>query len=110
MIFLYRYRFDRYEEIFEMITLKSQSDNTELVNIVKLKKYDLNSISKIFSKIDGNCFLFLKDGREISIGGKFKKIINKVEYSLAMNTIIEINKNYSRLKIVTFDDKYFLSN
>jgi hypothetical protein len=101
----------KYEEIFSMITTKPKEENEiSNVNIVKLKKFDLNSISKILSKIEGNNFLFLNDGRKVSVGGKFNKIINGIQYSQGLNTIIEINKNFSKIKIMTFNDNYFLSS
>jgi hypothetical protein len=107
----------KYEDIYHMITTKpkvsnnfNDNDSPYIKNIIKLKNYDLNSISKILSKIDGNNLLLLNDGRKFSIGGKFKTIISNTEYLLAINTIIEINKSFSRIKIFTYSDNYFLSH
>lgn len=100
----------KYENIFSMITTKPELENEICsINIIKIKKFDLNSISKILSKIEGNNFLVFNDSRKVSIGGKFNKVINGLQYSQALNTIIEINKNFSKIKIMTFNDNYFLS-
>jgi len=105
----------KYEEIFQMITSKSVDNGEEsrenpVKNVIKLRPYDLNTVSKILSKIQANNFLVLKDYRIISIGGKFIKVIKDVEYSIALNTIIEINKNFSRMRVYSYDDNHFLSS
>lgn len=100
----------KYEEIYKHITTKPTQDELIKKESVQLKKFDLNSISKILAKIEGNNLISLKDGRKLSIGGKFKKTIKGVEYSQALNTIIEISKNFAKLNIYTFNDNYFLSH
>jgi hypothetical protein len=99
----------KYEEIYNLITVKTDKDEPNVTNI-KLKNFDLNSFSKILNKIDSNFTQVLQDGTYISIGGKFKKIVNKLEYLKALNTIIISNRNFSELKIVTFNDRCFMAH
>jgi hypothetical protein len=99
----------KYEEIYNLITVKTENDEPKLTNI-KLKQFDLNTFSKILNKIDANSTLVLQDGTFISIGGKFKKITNQGEYLKAINTIIIANRNFSELKIITFNDRILMSH
>jgi hypothetical protein len=99
----------KYEDIFKQITTKPKSDN-QITAKIKLKENDLNTFSKILARIEGNNIVFLPNGNVISIGGKFNLIYNKQEYKLALNTIIEVDKNCRNLKILTHTDNYFLSH
>lgn len=101
----------KYEDIYKIITTKPKEEGVDMIKtLVKLRSYDLNSYSKIMSKIDGNNLLTLDNGTVVSIGGQLKIKINQSEYSIGLNAIIEVNKTYSRIKIYTYKDNYFLSH
>jgi len=105
------------ENLYKIITEKpllnkaseqNLSELEKLENIIHLKPYDLITLSDIFSKLEGNKILFLKDGRKISIGGKFNLTIYGKSFQIILNTIIEISADYSSLRIFTFNENYFL--
>jgi hypothetical protein len=99
----------KYEELFKMVTTKP-TDDDQIINKIRLKENDLGTVSKILTRIEGNTLLFLQNGTMLSIGGNFKLIYSGNEYKVALNTIIEIDRSFSNLKIITHSDKYFLSH
>ena len=96
----------KYEDIFKFITTRPNDSNFK-INEIKLKNYDLNTFSKILSRIEDNNIIFCNN-KTFSIGGKFKILYNKIEYLVTLNTLIEINSDYSIIKIINFSENYLL--
>jgi len=105
------------ENIYKIITEKPTNNNNDndanevadkLENLINLKPHDLATISDIFSKIEGNKIFFLKDGRKVSIGGKFNLTIYGNSFQIILNTIFEISSDVTKMRIFTYNDNYFL--
>lgn len=96
------------ENIYKLITEKPTDGSEKCENIIYLKPFDLTTIADILSKIQGNKVFYLKDGRKLSVGGKFHLTIYGNTFAIILNTIIEIAADYSKLRIFTFNENYFL--
>ena len=103
----------KYEKIFQLMSTKPENNanSDSLLNKIKLKNFDLNSFTKIVSKLSGYQMVFLPDGRTFIIGGSLKSTDNEGKPIITpLNSILVIDYKISAIDIYTFNDNYFLSH
>lgn len=99
-----------YEAIFKILVAKPIDDNHKKETVIPLKSLDINSVSKILSKISGNSLLFLPDLTIVSIGGFFKHLYDDKKMILPFNAVITVSPKMSKMKITTFLDSVLMTH